>query len=272
MSDIQLHPMQEKMRYAWRVAAGAVTSGGSQNFLGARWVPALLRLTPSRIRTHIALLLLSLSPHYFFTRDRRAEAERNRKSREALVWDLLDPFLDRNTVALDYGCGPGYMAAAVARRIRHLEAVDISRGVLACAQVLNGAANIIYETPEEASRRSEPVDVAYSFAVVQHLTDETFHAVLSLLRRRLRPGGTLLLHFVVLPADGYTTEGQWRADSSLKGRAKLRFALNCFGRGIGDVESLVAEAGFSHVRTEPLAAKTDAEDDISGQHWVVASG
>jgi SAM-dependent methyltransferase len=266
-----MQTMQQKLRKALRVAVGAITSGGSQNFLGARWVPALLRWTPSRIRTDVALLLLSLSPHYFFDKDRRAEAERNRKSRETLVRDLLVPFLDQHAVALDYGCGPGWMAAAVAPRIKFLEAVDISRGVLACAQVLNGAPNIIYETPEEASGRSELVDLVYSFAVVQHLTDETFRAVLSLVRLRLRPGGTLLIHFTP-PTAGWRTEAQWRGDTSIKGRAKLRFAMNCFARGMDDVESLVAEAGFSEIRIEPLAAKTDVEDDISRQYWLVASG
>lgn len=218
----------------------------------------------------MALRLVSLSPHYFFTRDLHAEDARNRISRKGLTDQLLAPFLNVDTVALDYGCGPGYMAAAVARRVRYVEAVDISRGVLACASVLNAGSNIAYETPEEAANRSELIDLAYSFAVVQHLSDETFRAVLSMLKRRLRPAGSLVLHFV-LPMDGWRTEDQWRADSSLQGRAKLRFGLNCFGRGVDHVEAMVAEAGFSDVRVEPLAGKTDADSDIAAQHWLVAS-
>jgi predicted TPR repeat methyltransferase len=263
--------MKHAMVTASRVAAGAIAAGGRQNFLGAPWVSAIVRATPAHLRPQVALFLLSLSPHYFFATDRHAEAERNRKSREALVSDLLDPFLDGTVVAMDYGCGAGYMAAAVSRRVMRLEAVDISRGVLACAEALNGADNLIYETPNEASRRREHVDLIYSFAVVQHLSDETFRSVMSLFRRRLRPGGTLALHFVE-PGDGWRTEAEWRADTSFKGRAKLRFALNCFGRESREVEFLVTEAGFSHATTEPLASKTDADPDLSRQHWLLASG
>ncbi|MCW2638585.1 MAG: putative S-adenosyl-L-methionine-dependent methyltransferase [Dactylosporangium sp.] len=262
--------MQPKLRSALRVAAGAVTSAGSQNFLGAQWVSAVPRLVPPAIREQTALLLLSISPHYFYGGDRMAEAERARTTREVLVRDLLDPFLDRDTVALDFGCGPGYMAAAVARLVREVEAVDVSPGVLACARVLNGAPNISYETPDQAGRRNTPVDVVYSFAVVQHLTDTAFGAALALIRRRLRPGGTLILHFAA-PVDGWRSEAQWRADSSVSGRAKLRFGLNCFGRSAAAMESMVVRAGFAHVRIEPLTGRTSADDDIARQHWLLAS-
>jgi len=222
------------------------------------------------VRTSLVLHLLSLSPHYFFTSDLHAEDARNRTSREGLTGQLLAEFLNPDTVALDYGCGPGYMAAAVARRVRLVEAVDISRGVLACAGVLNAASNITYETPEEARDRPELVDLAYSFAVVQHLSDETFREVLSMLRRRIRPDGLLVLHFA-LPIDGWRTEDQLKADSSMQGRAKLRFGLNCFGRGVDHVATMVTDAGFSLVRIESLAGKTDADSDIAAQHWLVAS-
>ena len=265
-----MRQMIQKLHKAQSVAASVIASSAPQNFLGARWVSGLVRYAPSSVRTSVALRLVSLSPHYFFTQDLHAEDARCRTQREGLTDQLLAPFLNLDTVALDYGCGPGYMALAVARRVRHVEAVDISRGVLSCAGVLNAASNITYETPEEAGSRTELVDLAYSFAVVQHLTDETFRAVLSMLKRRIRPGGSLILHFA-LPIDGWRTEDQWKADSSVQGRAKLRFGLNCFGRGIDHVEAMVTEAGFSDVRIEPLAGKTDADSAIAAQYWLVAS-
>jgi hypothetical protein len=42
------------------------------------------------------------------------------------------------------------MTAAVTRRVRMVEAIDVSRGVLAVLKWLKGASNIVYETPEEA--------------------------------------------------------------------------------------------------------------------------
>ena len=262
--------VRQNLHKAQSAAASVITSSASQNFLGARWVSRLVSYAPSSVRTSVVLHLLSLSPHYFYTRDLQAEDARNRTSRERLTDQLLAPFLNLDTVALDYGCGPGYMAAAVARRVRHVEAVDISRGVLACAGVLNDASNITYETPEQAGSRTELVDLAYSFAVVQHLSDETLRTVLSMLKRRIRPDGLLVLHFA-LPIDGWRTEDQWKADTSVQGRAKLRFGLNCFGRGVDHVQAMVTEAGFSDVRIEPLAGKTDADSDIAAQHWLVAS-
>ncbi len=263
--------MPQQVRRAAHAAVAAATARGPQNFLGAPWVEHLLRVAPPIRREELALWLISLSPHYFYDRDRHAEAERNRRSREGLVADVLMEHLDPGFRALDYGCGPGYMANAVAGHVRHLEAVDVSRGVLACARVLNGATNITYETPDEAGRRREPVDVAYSFAVVQHLTDETFRSVLALLRRRVRRGGTLLIHFP-LPDDDWRTEGEWTSDTSATGRAKLRFGLNCFGRDEDQVKALVTTAGFDEVRVEPLAGLTSADSDIARQRLLVAAG
>jgi hypothetical protein len=37
------------------------------------------------------------------------------------------------------------------------------------------------------------------------------------------------------------------------------------------MEKLVTEAGFSVLRIEPLVGKTEVNDDISRQHWLVAS-
>ena len=254
-----------------RAGIGIATSGGSQDFLDAPWVNAVLRHTPPRRREQVALFVLSLSPHYFYDKDRRAEAARNRSSRELLVEEVLQPFLDPSALVLDYGCGPGYMAAAVARRVRAVEAVDVSRGVLGCAQVLNGAPNIIYETPQEALKRREPVDAAYSFAVIQHLTGMALHEALSLLRRRVRPGGTLLLHFAV-PDGHWRTEDEWRSDTSVKGRARLRFGLHCFGRQDTELCRLVTESGFRNAEARPLEGLTSVNDDIARQSLLIATG
>jgi hypothetical protein len=38
-----------------------------------------------------------------------------------------------------------------------------------------------------------------------------------------------------------------------------------------DIEKLIIEAGFSVLRIEPRAGRTDVHDDISRQPWLVAS-
>ena len=249
--------------------AGLVASGGSQNFLGARWVALTVRHAPARWQRHVALRFLALSPHYFYADDREAETDRNRRSRAKLVDDLLTAFLRSDMRVIDYGCGPGYWANAVASRVATVEAVDISIGVLACADILNGALNITYETPAECAQRTETADLAYSFAVVQHMSDATLIGVLATLRDRLRPNGTLLIHFA-LPGNGWRTEQEWRDDSTLRGRVKLRVGLNCFGRTADKMTQLLHQAGFRDVRIEALAERTKVDDDIARQHWAIA--
>jgi len=246
------------------------TWGGSQNFLGARWVEWTVSRSPRAARERVALRFLSLSPHYFYDRDLAAEADRNRRSRQVLADELIAPLLPPGGRALDYGCGPGYLAAAVARRAGRVDALDISRGVLACARVLNGLPNIAYQTPAEYQGEGL-VDVAYSFAVVQHLRAEALATALRLLAAALRPGGTLLLHFAVPGELGYRTEGQWTSDGSLAGWARLRYGLNCFGRAPAELAGLVARCGFTQVITRPLSGSvTIPGDDIADQYVLTA--
>lgn len=260
------------MRDARSVAITRATWGGSQNFLGAPWVEHLVAKSPTQIRKRVALRLLSLSPHYFYDSDIRAEAERNRQSRQALADALIMPHLSTTARVLDYGCGPGFMAYAVAQRVDHVYAIDISSGVLACARTLNGRPNITYLRPDELRQRREAVDLAYSFAVVQHLRTERLIEMLGLLAGILRPDGVLLLHFAVPGQEGWRTEVDWIADRSAVGRARLHYGLNCFGRSVDEMESLVTANGFADVVVRSLSGSITVPggDDITQQHWLTA--
>jgi SAM-dependent methyltransferase len=244
--------------------------GGSQNFLGAGWVERVIDNAPAAARERIALRFLSLSPHYFYDRDLVAESARNRRSRQALADELVGPYLTADARVLDYGCGPGYLAAAVAGKAAHVAAVDISRGVLACARTLNGRPNIAYQTPEEFRLGGGSVDVAYSFAVVQHLRTDALERALRLLAAAVRPGGALLLHFAEA-GNGWRTEDQWLADDSLPGRARLRYGLNCFGRSATEMVDLVTRAGFTDATAGPLTGSLAIPgEDITEQHLLAA--
>jgi SAM-dependent methyltransferase len=259
------------MRDAGNVAVIRAASGESQNFLGAPWVASLVENVPPRARERVALRMLALSPHYFYDRDLRAEAERNRRSRRALAASLIAPHVSAASRVIDYGCGPGYLAAAVAGLAGHVAAVDISPGVLACARVLNPAPNVSYLRPAQLAQQPGQADLAYSFAVVQHLSTPALAAALRLLARSLRPGGNLLLHFAVTGEAGYRSEQAWRADRSLTGRARLRYGLNCFGRTAAELRATVADAGFADVATRWLAGDPVGDDDISQQHLLTAT-
>ena len=263
--------MSKLARVASDVVISRATWGGSQNFLGAHWIERVVDNAPQAARERIALRFLSLSPHYFYDRDLAAEAARNQRSRQILADQLIAPCLAPGARVLDYGCGPGYLAAAVAPLAGQVHAVDISRGVLACARALNGLPNITYQTPEEFRAGADPVDVAYSFAVVQHLRTDALAAVVALLSEAVRPGGLLMLHFAVAGEHGYRTEGQWLSDHSLAGRARLRYGLNCFGRSAAEMVDLVTSGGFTNVVARPLSGSlTIPGDDIPDQHLLTA--
>jgi SAM-dependent methyltransferase len=263
--------MSKLARIASDLLISRATWGGSQNFLGARWVEWMVANAPQAARERVALRFLALSPHYFYDRDLAAESTRNRRSRQILADELIAPHLAPGARVLDYGCGPGYLAAAVARLAGQVYAVDVSRGVLACARVLNGLPTIAYQTPDEFRAAAGPVDVAYSFAVVQHLRTDALVSVLALLAEAVRPGGLLVLHFAVTGEHGYRTEGQWLSDDSLAGRARLRYGLNCFGRSTAEMVDLVTRSGFTDVVARPLSGSiTIPGDDIPDQHLLTA--
>ena len=179
----------------------AIASGGPQNFLGSSVVP--LRLKLSRNKRKAALRILSFSPHYFCLDGNHLwpsrelleqEENRNRTSRQKLTEDVVLKFVKSADVVIDYGCGPGFLASAVAPHVAKLTAVDISDGVLACAEVINPAPNLEYRNANNLVSGDEgSADVVYSFAVAQHLSDAVLTDALSKIFSLLRKNGTLLL-------------------------------------------------------------------------------
>jgi SAM-dependent methyltransferase len=264
--------VMKTVRTAGKLAIQFATAGLSQNFLGAAWVAPVLDTMPEPVRERAALRLLSVSPHYFYDRDIRAEAERNRRSRQALTQALIMPYLTTQAKVIDYGCGPGYMARAVAEIADHVDAIDISRGVLACARVLNNCPSITYLTPAELWHRNSHADLAYSFAVVQHMRTGAVIEALRLLAAKINPGGYLLLHFAEPGQGSWRTQADWDADRSLVGRLRRRYGLNCFGRTSAEMADLAAGQGFTDITVVPLRAQltTLIDDDIASQHMLIA--
>lgn len=267
-----------------RFALAAATSGSSQNFLGAGWVGASLGRAPNGWRRALALRYLALSPHYFYRTAANAslttpeflesEIVRNRDSRQLIIDALVSNYLKPGFTCLDYGCGPGFLAYAASPQTAKVIACDISSGVLACARIVNPGPNIDYR--QIASNGSIPVadetvDLVYSFAVVQHVTDDIFQGILREVRRVLKPEGVAIFHLVLDGQKGWKPESAWRADRSLKGRLKWRFGLWCFSRPKQTVERLVSDAGFRSMQITSIADMgADLHgDDIEQQHLCV---
>ncbi|MEZ5288914.1 MAG: methyltransferase domain-containing protein [Vicinamibacterales bacterium] len=250
----------------------ALTMGRtSQSFLDAGWVAGLMAATPGAARPEMARRLLALSPHYFTTprggRSRQAhradECRRIAASRQRIFDALLAPRLPADAVVLDYGCGPGFLSAILARHAAHVYAVDVSRGALACAAALNAAPNLRYLRANAGDLAAIPdggVDLACSLAVAQHLPDTVLADVLATMRSKLKPGGLLLCH-VQLDDAAWRTEDGWRTDRSAVGRLRFRYGLHCFRRSHAVVLGLLTAAGFVDATLLPMASLTDVPDD-----------
>ncbi len=268
-----------------RIALNIIGSGSeSQSFLGATWIQKILAFAPSKYQRNLALSILSWSPHYFYrnissdynqlTHREFTEREffRNKQSREKLCELLLTPYLSNDKVVLDYGCGPGFLARSVSEYVGRVHAVDISRGALECARILNNAPNLTFLHTSQLDRiEDSSVDVAYSIAVIQHLTDSVFEQVLKTIYTKIKDGGIILLHIVV-EEQNWRTERDWQNDRTIKGRMKMNYGLNCFSRRKQAVIDMVREVGFSSPTIQPMKQIISEDiDDIWSQHLLHAS-
>jgi cyclopropane fatty-acyl-phospholipid synthase-like methyltransferase len=259
---------------------------GSKNhaFLDRAWIPWLVRLTPRPLRQRLSLSLLGLSNHYwvyqwtdYYAPELRRgeilrhEFERNASSRQEICDKLLRRFVRPDMTVLDFGCGPGFLARLVSAHVKQVIATDVSRGVLACARVLNPAGNLTYVQNGLADLRrvaDASIDLLYSIAVVQHLTKEQNRAFFKEFARVLKPNGTGAVHANILPENAEKSP-RFDADTGnwISKRVKLR--MDYFTPS--EVTRLLGEAGFSHVRITRIDTLTDIDDDIGNEHLVTFS-
>ncbi len=254
-----------------------------QSFIGARWVESILRMAPEKYKRQLALTVLSLSPHYFFRQNTpehlslshaefiEKEFERNSSSREKLCAQVLLPYLNDTQAVLDYGCGPGFLAKSVSRHVRKVYGVDLSKGVLECARIINGSSNTTYlHTTQLSEIEGGSLDLVYSFAVVQHVTDSVLKDILVAMHGKLKEGGKLIVH-IVIDEEKWKIEKEWRRDISLRGRLKWKYGLNCFKRDGEDVRKMFESAGYTSVVIQPMKELCPEQyDDVQAQHLIHA--
>lgn len=256
-----------------------------QTFLGASWIRAFLHRVSESKKRIWALRLLSMSPHYFI--DAHNPAFRGMSNDEYLkrTFDIitetrneiyakvLKSRFESDFTVLDYGCGPGFLAKAAAPFVKQIYAIDISQGAVACAAIVNPAENIRYLVADEEGLSKIPdssLDAVYSFAVIQHLTDETFEHVLKNCHQKLKPNALLALHIQLID-DIWQTEEDWKNNASLKGKVKYKYGLHCFGRTEEQHIDLVSKNGFSEIEIIKLNDLFQRDsDELHSQRLLVA--
>ncbi len=112
--------------------------------------------------------------------------------------------LNRQSRILDYGCGYGRVAGALAAKgFRNVEGVDVSADLIERARREQpGMRFTVLEHPPQLTHDDGSVDAVVLFAVLTCIpTDAGQQELISELRRVLRPGGTLYISDLCLQAD-----------------------------------------------------------------------
>jgi len=264
----------------WRLMRLLIASSKDHAFLDRSWTAWLFRVTPRRLRRPLALRLLSLSPHYWIyqwtdyypaelSRGEilRREFERNSASRKEICDKLLARYLRPEMTALDFGCGPGFLARWVSPLVAQVIATDVSRGVLACARQINPADNLRYVhngLSDLAHVAGSSVDFVYSFAVFQHLLKEQSFAFLREFARVLKPGGTGAIHSILKEPEAAPRYPNPGAAGWIAKRVNLRMVYF----SAAEMEDLLAKAGLADVQIVRVATLADIDDDIGQEHLV----
>ena len=155
--------------------------------------------------------------------------------------------LPRNGTAVDVGAGTGTFAIALAGRRPDVTAIAIDgdESILDLARAKPGSERVDWRTglANELPLEDESADMVTMSLVLHHLSPKTKRAALAEARRVLRPGGQLHV-------------ADWGPQTDLAMRLVFRHLLqrvdgvrNTQEHADGRIPGIIAEAGFSHVRS-----------------------
>jgi SAM-dependent methyltransferase len=212
------------------------------------------------------------NPSPYFMDDPR-EGPRLASKVEAGAWvdKYLSPYLEGVTQVLDVGCGPGVLAAEVARRCphAHVRGLDLSPTRLAEAKQLGkGQSNLQFQQGDAAALPFDDasLDLIYCRFLLEYLPDK--HQAVAEMARVCAPGG----HVILQDLDGqllwhYPVDEQLQSDIE---KAVHVLAPTGFDPLVGrKLFSLARDVGLAdiQVRVEPYHLYAGRIDDPDFHLW-----
>ncbi|MBT9257026.1 class I SAM-dependent methyltransferase [Phycicoccus sp. MAQZ13P-2] len=104
--------------------------------------------------------------------------------------------------ALDFGCGAGRTAIALAATFEEVTGLDVSPGMLRAARSLDTSGRcrfVLSERDDLAGHGDGSFDLVYSSLVLQHLPPDLGWSMLAELARVTAPGGALVVQLTTRP-------------------------------------------------------------------------
>lgn len=267
------------MKILWAIISGFLELTPPGQILSS----FLFRITPKKYKRGMALRLISVSTHYFiyqwsskypksmrFGQILEAEHKRNIDSRKDICDQLLKKYLKPDMTALDFGCGPGYVAFHTAKHVKKVFGADISQTAVLCAREVNNSDNISYFTSKEKSLavyENSSIDLIYSFAVIQHLREELFEGILKEFNRILKADGKIICHIILDEGQNAQKPQEKRSFLFRYLRKKLMPPMIC--RSEDTVRKKIKEAGFMESFAIPIDQISSIKDDIGCQHLFI---
>lgn len=168
----------------------------------------------------------------------------------------------RTGTALDFGCGPGRLTAALAEAgFDRVVGVDVSPTMLDAARELvttRGCEFLLNEGDDLAAVPTGSIDLVYCCRVLQHMPSSLAHGYIGEFLRVAAPGAPVVFQLPSQPAPGAVGLALRCVPQSLLTR--LRRGMQMHGTGSAEVVRLIADAGGSTVSVE--------EDHSAGPRWV----
>lgn len=187
-----------------------------------------------------------------------------------IATDLIGHIPAPDAVVLDHGCGEALDAGRVASacgRLYLCEAAPSVREKLRA--MLGGKANVSVVSPEEVEALPDAtLDLVVANSLIQYLSREELEALLVSWRRKLKPGGKLVLADIIPPDVSPLTDASqllafaWRGGflgAALAGlvrtafsdyrKLRAQYGLSTYSKA--DIVALIAAAGYENIEPQP---------------------